>query len=90
MYGFPASSRYAPTPKLIFLGDVLALKASVMPEGGISHDSQKICTQHEPRIGSGGPAGTPAHEERKILGTLLETMVEAKRALSIVNGDFQL
>jgi hypothetical protein len=30
-YGFPLSSRYAPTPKLIFLGLLSALNASVTP-----------------------------------------------------------
>lgn len=33
-YGFPQSSRYAPTPRLIFLGLVSFLKASVTPKMG--------------------------------------------------------
>lgn len=45
-YGFPLSSRYAPTPRFIFLLLVSRLKASVTP-----------------RMGSGGPISTWAHQE---------------------------
>ena len=34
MYGFPLSSLYAPTPKLIFFGLLSALNASVTPRIG--------------------------------------------------------
>ena len=61
-YGFPFSSRYAPTPRLIFRGSLSVLKASVTPYG--TRQYSLFCqTQGLPRIGSGGPAGTALHAD---------------------------